>query len=135
MSEQPHEIKAEYDALSLTLTARERQSVALMLVDALAPLGREFSSMDAARIIEGRLGRMLADRAAAALTEVREARIQASPERVGEVAEVLNEMIVAHSMWIGDDGLPLDYLPERESRIGDFVREASQALAPLVAQP
>lgn len=32
-------------------------------------------------------------------------------------------LVIDHPMWIGDDAEPLDYLPEREARIGDFLDE------------
>lgn len=51
-----------------------------------------------------------------------------------EIAQTVLAVAVDHPMWIGDDGQPLDYLPEREARIGDFVHEVAQVLAPLVEQ-
>ena len=50
------------------------------------------------------------------------------------VWDVLAETISDHAMWIGDDGEPLDYLPEREARLSEFVHEAADALAPLIAE-
>jgi hypothetical protein len=45
-----------------------------------------------------------------------------------EVRQVIYDLIVDHPMWIGDDEQPLDYLPERETRIGDFCDEAVKRL-------
>lgn len=39
--------------------------------------------------------------------------------------EELTSLIVDHPMWIGDSGEPLDYLPEREARIHDFLSSAA----------
>jgi hypothetical protein len=51
-----------------------------------------------------------------------------------DIAQAVLAVAVDHPMWIGEDGQPLDYLPEREARIGDFVHEVAEALAPLVDQ-
>jgi len=42
-----------------------------------------------------------------------------------EIAEALYNLIVDHPMWIDGQGQGLDYSPERESRIGDFLDEAA----------
>jgi hypothetical protein len=44
---------------------------------------------------------------------------KAEPARL-RVHAIIYDLIVDHPMWIGDDGQGLDYLPERETRIGDF---------------
>jgi hypothetical protein len=50
------------------------------------------------------------------------------------LADVLLTVIADHPAWIGDNGEPLDYLPEREARISDLVREqADAALAHIAA--
>lgn len=41
-------------------------------------------------------------------------------------------LVCCDPMWIGDDGQPLDYLPEREALIGDFVQRAGEAVATAV---
>jgi hypothetical protein len=47
-----------------------------------------------------------------------------------QAVDLLTVLIADHPMWIGDDGRPLHYLPERESRITDFCREFAAALRP-----
>lgn len=51
-----------------------------------------------------------------------------------EIARVVLAVAVDHPMWIGADGLPLDYLPEREDQIGVFVQEVADQIAPLFKQ-
>lgn len=53
---------------------------------------------------------------------------------VERLVEVLLAVAVDHPAWIGDDGQPLDYLPEREQRIGAMCWEQANALAPLLAE-
>lgn len=49
------------------------------------------------------------------------------------LTDALTQVIADHPMWIGDDGRPLDYLPEREARIADAVsQQADAVLAVLV---
>ena len=55
-----------------------------------------------------------------------------STEQTPDIADVLADLIADDPMWIGDDGQPLDYLPEREARIADFVAAADAALAPVL---
>jgi hypothetical protein len=50
------------------------------------------------------------------------------------VYDEINELLVSHDMWIGDDGEALDYLPEREARIADFMHRVDHALAALAEQ-
>lgn len=50
-----------------------------------------------------------------------------------EIAEAINDLIADHPMWIGADGEPLDYLPEREARIADFVNTAAEDVAQVLA--
>ena len=56
----------------------------------------------------------------------------ARPDR-NRIAEVIYDLISDHPMWIDGNGQGLDYSPERESRIGDFVYAAADALVPLLA--
>lgn len=48
-----------------------------------------------------------------------------------EVREAINSaqynVIADHNMWIGADGEPLDYLPEREARISHYLQQATTA--------
>lgn len=46
-----------------------------------------------------------------------------------DVNDALNELIVTHPMWIDDDGNDLDYSPERECRISDFLNQAAELIA------
>jgi hypothetical protein len=56
----------------------------------------------------------------------------ASAEVEAALVEIVNDATVTHPMWIGDDGQPLDYLPEREAQISDFVRGLAADLAAYV---
>ena len=53
---------------------------------------------------------------------------------VEQIKAALVEAIVDDPMWIGDDGQPLDYLPEREARIADFVHRAAEVIAALMPE-
>lgn len=46
-----------------------------------------------------------------------------------KAAQIVGDMITDHRMWIGDDGQPLDYLPEREARITGFCYEVAARLS------
>lgn len=56
-------------------------------------------------------------------------------EQTAEIEQAIYNVAVDHGMWIGDDGEPLDYLPEREARIGEFVREATRAVLAATSNP
>jgi hypothetical protein len=48
--------------------------------------------------------------------------------RTDRYADAIHDIASDHAMWIGDDGKPLDYLPERATRISEFVYEAADAV-------
>jgi hypothetical protein len=48
--------------------------------------------------------------------------------RLFAIGEAIYNVIADHPMWIGDDGLSLDYLPERQALIGDFVDTAAKVV-------
>lgn len=50
------------------------------------------------------------------------------------VWNVLNDLIADHPMWISDDGEPLDYRSEREGRIAQFIQQATEAVAEVIAR-
>lgn len=50
------------------------------------------------------------------------------------IEDVIYDVAVDHAMWIGDDGQPLNYLPEREARIGDFIKQAADAIRAHLAE-
>lgn len=50
------------------------------------------------------------------------------------LADELLDLIADDPMWIGDDGRPLDYLPQREARIADFVERAADAVLDYLAE-
>ena len=52
-------------------------------------------------------------------------------EREARYVEAIWGPVVDHPMWIGSDGEGLEYLPEREARMGDFVYEAARAVIAL----
>lgn len=47
--------------------------------------------------------------------------------------DAIYDLLVDHPMWINDDGDPLDYLPERESRIADFMHGVDHILETALA--
>lgn len=52
------------------------------------------------------------------------------------IYSALHEVLACDPMWIGDDGEPLDYLPEREVLIGEAVeRQTDAVLSVLAARP
>ena len=52
-------------------------------------------------------------------------------DRIKAAKQALYDLIVDHSMWIDGDGNPLDYSPDREAAIGDFLDAAESVLAAL----
>ena len=50
-----------------------------------------------------------------------------------DIEQAIYDVVVDHPMWIDDDGNPLDYLPEREIRIGDFIGKVTDSLVALLA--
>ena len=52
-------------------------------------------------------------------------------DRIKAAKQALYDLIVDHPMWIDGDGNPLDYSPDREAAIGDFLDAAESVLAAL----
>lgn len=53
-------------------------------------------------------------------------RAEAAEPNAGDA---IYDLLVDHPMWIDGEGYRLDYLPEREARIADFMAEVRQLLA------
>ena len=52
-------------------------------------------------------------------------------ELIHQMERVIYDMVVDNPMWIGDDGLPLEYSPEREALIGEFCVQTAQQVAAI----
>lgn len=67
-----------------------------------------------------------AEAMAAAVTAFLLERLDADEVREA-VEQAQLDLLADNEMWIGADGQPLDYLPEREARIGNYLHEATTA--------